>query len=187
MWREGVRVNFQDVVDRCLDELLPPPEQDRPLAYVEDRHILKCYIVTGSQIKAGDMLQISYRTIRNRMSKMFPPHKLLALPGSRGRTDLGFLIEYVVQRMPRDMALPPIAKKSPVWRDNRIRGLALHRPDEVLPPVSQAIEDDVDDGLTYPCHRDFDFWDWYMNQDHIKMHKSHGVGTAFREDLHGEA
>jgi hypothetical protein len=147
--------------------------------------MLKCYIMSGSQLQASEMLQISYRTIRNRMSKMFPPSKILALPGNRGRTDLGFLIEYVVQRMPRDMALPPIAKKSPVWRDNRIRGLALHRPDEVLPEVTDEV--DEDDEFVYPCHRDFEFWDWYMNQDHIKSHSARGVGTTYQEDLHGEA
>ncbi len=178
-------MTFHELIEKCLDDLMPPPVGSRPLSYVTDRYILKAYLVTGSKSRASQILGIASRTMYNRLFELFPPSKIITLEGSRGRTDLAFLIEFTAQRMPRDMKLPAIAKASPVWRNNRIRGLALQRSDDLVSEICEEVTDD--DPLSYPCHRDFEFWDRYMNLDHIKQHRVHGIGTKFREDLHGEA
>ena len=181
-------MKFWELVENVLDELYPAPEGFWPLWYVENRHVLRAYLCFGSMLKAEPQLDISHRTIRYRMAEMFPPNKILNLAGNRGRTDIGFLIEYLAQRTPQDMELPPALQASPVWRDGKVRGLALlHEPEKEAEPVQPEPAAGPYDHLEYPCHRDHKFFDWYYNQDCVKMHKSHGLDTSYRHDIHGRA
>lgn len=167
-------MTFPELIESTLDELLPPPPGFPPLRYLEDRHIVRAYLISGSMQKAEPLLKIAYRTLRFRMAKIFTRAQILALPGNRGRTDIGFLIEYLAQRTPPGIELPSSLTDSPVWRDAKVRAPSnLHSMDQEPTPAPAAEEDD---GLTYPCHRDFAFFDWYYNQDCIKQPKPHDRG-----------